>query len=79
LKIKTVTERQYRGLCSSNELLPDTLALFAARRPAIDELVNNQEGLTDGSKRLTRRFLEDFYKEMDDPKKVDRYFVKECL
>ena len=79
LKIETVTERKYRGLCSSNDLLPDTLALFAARRPAIDELVNNQEGLTGGSKRSTQRFLEDFYEEIADPKKVDRYFVKECL
>jgi hypothetical protein len=79
LKISTVTERQYRGLCSSNSLLPDTLALFAARRPAIDELVNDQEGLTDGSKRSTLRFLKEFYDEIADPKKVDRYFVKECL
>jgi hypothetical protein len=79
LKITTVTERQYRGLCSSNSLLPDTLALFAARQPAVEDLVNNQDGLTNASKRSTLRFLKQFYEEISDPKKVDRYLVKECL
>jgi hypothetical protein len=79
LRIDTVTKRQYRGPCSSNALLPDTLAFIASHRSAIDEIVNGQEGFTKSARYPALRFLNRFYDDMAKPKKVNRYLVKECL
>jgi hypothetical protein len=79
LGLDDVRDRQYRGLCSTNILLPDTLALFVGKRAEIDELVYSVEGMSKGTQRSTLRYVGKFYDEISNPKKVEKNFVKECL
>lgn len=79
LGLEDVKERHYRGLCSTNVLLPGTLDLFIRKRAEIDGIVNSVDGITNGSRRSISRYIDKFYDEITNPKKVEKNLVKECL
>jgi hypothetical protein len=78
LRIKTVRERLYRGLCGSNEWLPATFALFQDRRAAIFALYEQQAGLSSNSVADTKRYYETFYATIADENKVRKEFLRKC-
>lgn len=79
LGLDDVRDRQYRGLCSTNVLLPGTLAHFVRKRAEIDELINSVDGMSKGTIRTTSRYIDKFYDEIMNPKAVEKNLVKECL
>jgi hypothetical protein len=78
-KLRNVRERMYRGRCKNNEHLPATLDLFRERRNEIESLIENQEGLDTRFRSTMLRFIDDFYRTIDNPKRLDREIVKACL
>ncbi len=78
LRIRSVRQRLYRGICGPREELDATLDTFREKREAIYALIDDQEGLTDRKKADTRRYIEEFYAILDDPRQVDRRIVREC-
>jgi len=79
LGIRRVTQRLYRGRCINNYLLPETVARFQERRDAIFALINDQVGLDDKERKRVVRFVEDFYKTIDNPKSVQSRLAKKCI
>ena len=78
-KLRSPTQRLYRGRCVNNEHLPATLDLFRERRQAIEQLVNDQPELERGMKKTMLNFIGDFYKTIDNRKRLERNIVSRCL
>jgi len=79
LRIRSVRTRLYRGRCEHNPELEDAIRAFRDKRDVLLALVDNQEGLTDRSRRTTRRYVEDFYEDLERPRDVDRRLVRKCI
>ena len=77
--IRSVTSRLYRGNCSVNAELTDTIALFGQKQDAVIELISNQEGLNDKERDRALKFVNKFYKELADPGKFEEKLLKKCL
>lgn len=78
-KIRSVRERLYRGRCINNEHLPATLGRFREKRSEIEALIENQEGLDIRARRSMLAFVAQFYRTIDNPKRLKRYIVEACL
>lgn len=77
--INTVKQRVYRGRCANNQYLDATLQLFRDRREAIFALIDNQEGLRDSTRKRVRSYIEDFYEIIEEPRKIEREMLDECV
>lgn len=77
--LRTVKVRLYRGRCANNDRLPATLLLFQVRRRDIEALVNDEAELTPATRRNLLKYIEDFYKTIDNPKRVARRLVTKCI
>ena len=78
LRLYSVKERLYRGYCISNERLPASLQLFRDNRAAIEELINTEPALTARKRGDMLGFIDQFYEEISNPKKVEKRLVKKC-
>jgi hypothetical protein len=77
-KITRVTQRLYRGVCANNSYLDSNLQLFAAKRDDITRLIQQLDGLSKRSVKTALSFVDDFYKDISNPKSLDRKVVKKC-
>jgi hypothetical protein len=78
-KLRSPRERLYRGRCENNDLLPATLDLFRERRAAIEQLINEQPEYIKGAKKSALRFIGDFYKTIDNERRIRRELIANCL
>lgn len=78
LGIKSVTTRLYRGRCLHNDLLPETVALFNEKRAEM-EAVMVPEGLSERDRKKALKYIDDFYKIINDPTKLQREIYDDCL
>lgn len=77
LGIKRVTQRLYRGFCGGNGQLPDNLALIRANKSMMYAIIDG--GLVnDRSVKNMHRYLDDFYKIIDNPKRLDKNIAQKC-
>lgn len=77
--LRSVTSRLYRGHCRFNPELDDTVALYLSKRAEVMALVDAQEGLDDSERKKLRSFLERFYEDLENPKRVRSQLVNKCL
>ena len=77
--IRSVTRRLYRGRCAYIDNLQTSLQLFQDNRNAIYGLIEEQEQLDDSSRKKVRKFVDRFYKVIDNPKKVHREIETQCI
>jgi len=78
LKIRSVRTRVYRGRCSNNEILPDTLAFILSKQADIFALVNELEDLDKKNRQEVTRYLNAFFDDITDPKKIQRNLIRKC-
>jgi len=79
LRIRSVRTRLYRGRCEHNGELEAVIRAFRDNREVLLALVGSQEGMTDHSRRSTRRYVEDFYEDLETPRDIDRRLVRRCI
>jgi hypothetical protein len=77
--INNVTTRLYRGSCSVNPELAETITLFQDNKDAVLDLITGQEGLNEKERNRTLKFVNKFYKELETPEKLEAKFVKRCI
>lgn len=75
---KNVRLRRYGGLCATQAQLSETVALFSARREAIYALFRDQAELNSLKRTSALRYLDGFYRVLDDPEQVDARLVRRC-
>lgn len=73
-----VRERLYRGQCTNNELLPETLQRFIDRKDAIYGVVDELELLNSRSRGYVTRYLDSFYRHISDQKSINARFIDKC-
>lgn len=77
LPIRSVRQRLYRGFCSGNAQLESTIALFNEKRSAIEALFTSSPTGTSTNK-AALKYLQSFYRIIDDPKKTRKHLVDHC-
>ena len=80
--IRDVRTRYYKGLCSNNGLLPDTLQLFRDKRSRLFEVIEEIRGhsfAANLSARSARSYIEAFYRIIDDADEIDERLAGKCL
>ena len=77
--IKSARERLYRGRCVNNDHLPATLDLFRNKRAAIETLIRGQDELDDKKSKSMLRFIDAFYKTIDNQTRLERSIIRKCL
>jgi hypothetical protein len=78
-RIRSVTQRLYRGRCAYIDNLQTSLQLFQDNRDAVYGLIENQEQLEDSTRKKVVKFVDRFYKVIDNPKKVHREIESQCI
>ena len=78
-RIRSVRQRVYRGRCVNNEYIEASIGRFRDHRDAIYEKILEQEGLESGVRKQLVRYIEDFYKLIDDPRDVKRKIINKCV
>ena len=78
LRIKNIRQRLYRGFCVNNDELPRTIARFNEKKTDILSLFQNNAHLTDYMRDKSIDYIEDFYKIINNPKKLDREIIDKC-
>lgn len=77
-KIRSVRTRLYRGRCSNNAILADTLAHVQGKRTDIYALVDSLAGLDEKNRRQVTGYLDDFFEIVANPELVEKRLIKEC-
>jgi hypothetical protein len=77
-KTRNVRQRVYRGLCSQNEILPETLDYIVSKRDEIFGLVDGLVDLSDDDREQVTEYLEEFFEDITDPKKIERNLIRKC-
>jgi hypothetical protein len=78
LRIRTVRDRLYRGICPSEPDVAKAIALFNEKRAAILAVYDDIPGLKPSVARDGRAYIEDFFRIINDPRRVRRDIVGEC-
>lgn len=77
--LRNVRDRLYRGRCVHNAYLNDAAATFVAQREAIYDLVNSQAQLTNGTRKAQIRFIDSFFKDIEDDSEIEKNLREDCL
>lgn len=79
-RLRNNRQRIYRGYCLPRENLDGAIARFQSlRQELLELLIPTELTLSRRSENRAISYLEDFYEVLDDPNKVEREIVNDCL
>ena len=78
LNIASVTERVFLGFCRSKEEFNACFNLFNSKKEEIYALYQNLPYLDERSLNWSLRYIDKFYEIINDPKLVQKEFLKTC-
>lgn len=79
LRIKKVTQRLYRGLCTDRSILGAALDEVIARETEIARVLKETPGLTDDNREKAIRFVGRFFEKAADREKLLDEFERRCV
>lgn len=79
LKLRNVRQRHYRGRCFNNSYISASVEKFFEQRDNIYSLISAQELMTKATHRATLKFVDDFFKSLSSPKKIEKKLVRDCI
>ena len=75
---RSVKDRVFRGFCRPDPYLADAVAKAQALRAEVFALIDNLAGLDDRNRQRVVRFVERFYKTLDDDKQFQKEIAGAC-
>ena len=78
-RLRNVQQRLYRGRCAFNAHLPATIQAFKDKREELYALPDNAEFMDKSSRAKMRRYLESFFKIIDNNKQIDKRLIRACV
>lgn len=78
LKIRSVTDRLYRGNCLTPPQLKSVLDRFRAKRPAMEAVFAQLPQLAPDRVKKMQGYFNDFWKRIDDPRGLQREISDDC-
>jgi hypothetical protein len=79
LRIRRVTQRLYRGLCTDREYLSAALATTRSKRAEILSVVGNLPGLEPGNAERAADYIDDFFEQAEDEERLLKSFEEHCV
>lgn len=79
LRIRKVTHRLYRGLCTESTILSSAIDTVIASKSEILAVVQNTPGLTESNRATAIRFVGRFFELAADKEKLMRNFESRCI
>jgi hypothetical protein len=79
LRIRDVRQRLYRGRCFNNDHVEPSLQAFRDKKAEIYALVDEQPGLRPYVRKELTRYIDDFFKLINDPRDVEGDIIGECI
>ena len=76
--IESVRERFFTGWCKEDEHFQNAVDTFITKKQNILELAKSTPILTDFTRKSTIRYIERFYKMIENPKRVKRNILNRC-
>lgn len=77
-KITSVRSRLYRGMCRQQEEFSPVVAHFNQKKESIYALYENFPLLNSRSRKNSLRYIDEFYKIINDPSLAKRHLVENC-
>jgi hypothetical protein len=77
--IRNVRTRLYKGICSNNDLLPDTIQQFLDRKDAIYAIIDELEVLKSRSRGDVTSYLDSFFDRISTPTNVNARLIERCV
>jgi hypothetical protein len=78
LRIKSVTQRLFRGYCMKDSSLKDTRKHFLAQEAAILALISDENRLSSSTKKKAIKYIEKFFRIIKDPDDFERLVIEKC-
>jgi hypothetical protein len=78
LKLRSVRTRVYRGRCSNNGYLPGSIANILSNRDDIYALMDELVDFDKSSRQSVTRYLDEFFAEITDERKIQGKLTKKC-
>ena len=79
LEMASSKERRYRGFCLEDmSSYDDVFRLFNDRKDEIYAVYQNSQLIDGAYQKSTVKFLDQFYRIINDPKQASRYFTYPC-
>lgn len=78
LKVRTVKQRLFRGFCTHNVTLAQAVERFQIKKPEILALFEDDPNLSNKSRENALKYIEGFYKVIDDPKLFKKNITDKC-
>lgn len=78
LSINSVRQRLFRGFCRTDDSHAQAVVQMQAARAAIFEVLQNETELDDRNRNSALKYIEDFYKILDDPRQLERRVLGAC-
>jgi hypothetical protein len=78
LRMRSVTQRMYRGFCHPGLDWDALFEHFQAKREAIQALVEQTPALNDGERSEARNYVASFYEILDSPERRQKDIVERC-
>ena len=79
LGIRSVRDRRFRGVCSTEPLWPGVLATLREHRADIEGLIRGQEGLHPDRRDEALQYVGSFYDELEDEPRLLERFRDTCI
>lgn len=79
LPIRKVTQRMYRGYCTSRDKLQTALAVVMARKDEILGVIEGVPGLVEADRAKSINFLGQFFARTENEDRLLRTFERQCL
>jgi len=78
-RLRSVKNRLYRGRCINNELLDGTFAFFMEKETDIRALIDELAGLDENNRNQVTRYIDGFFEEIQNAKKIQQKFINRCI
>lgn len=78
VKVRSVRTRRYRGFCAHNTQALAAIANIRADREAYFAVIDTTQGLEKNTRKSARRFLEDFFKDIETDGSAQKELLKYC-
>ena len=79
LRLKSVTQRRYRGFCTDRVYLQQALDAVVSRRPEIIAIIRSLPVLSDRDKERRVSYLDQFFRAAERPDRLLKRFENRCL
>lgn len=78
IRMRTVSQRLYRGFCHFNDRLPDAIVVIIAAKPDIERLIREFEPLNRSNRDKASRYIKSFFDIINDQKRLQRNIYGRC-